>query len=406
MGIEQLLNRMRSPTQLLDESSEWGFFGLSCLGLSKTQEIMKRKKEKYGIRSHDERFRTEEDCRNFLITLKWDDGRPACHHCDNKHLNYYITSRDVWKCSSCKKQFSLTKHTIFENSKLPLKTWFKAIYFFSTKKRGVSSCQLAEWLEVEQKTAWFMLIRLREALEYESNKVLSGIVEVDETYIAPNTGKDTRVQRAKNRHEQLQNEKYGYSSKRKTFIRKQLKKHEDAERLLKEFNEEQAKLSKNGKRTPFNPALATLGLYERDGRVLLFHLGRQYLDTTKKKIAPYLINHISKDAELVTDESSFYTQVGQRFLRHRVVHHDITYVSKEGIHTNGIENVWNHLKRTIQGTYFHLSFWHFYRYLNEHAFRWNVRKMSLRGKFDEFVQNVFGKHITYAQAIVDSKIAA
>lgn len=362
-------------------------------------------KKKYGIKSHDERFKTEEDCRNHLIELKW-DGRPTCHHCGNNHLNYYLTSRETWKCSKCRKQFSLTKDTIFENSKLSLQTWFKAIYYFATKKRGVSSCQLADWLEVEQKTAWFMLVRLREALEHETDEVLSGIVEVDETYIKPDPGKDHRVQRAKQKHEQEQNEKYGFSPKRKTSIRKQLKKMPDADKLLKEFNEQQGRLAKNGKRAPFKPAFAALGLYQRDGKVLLFHLGRQYLDTNKKKIAPYLLKHISRDSTLITDESKFYTEVGQQFLRHRVVYHEVAFVAEDGTHSNGIENVWTHLKRMIAGTYFHLSCWHFYRYLNEHAFRWNVRGMCLQGRFDEFVSKVFGKHITYAEAIVDSKIAA
>lgn len=265
---------------------------------------------------------------------------------------------------------------------------------------------MAQWLEVEQKTAWFMLVRLREALEHETDEVLSGVVEVDETYMRADPGKDMRLQKAKQRHEKEQNEKYGYSPNRKTTIRKELRKLPDGERLVQEFNQQQAQLAKNGKRTPFKPAFATLGMYQRDGKVLLFHIGRQYLDTTKKKIAPYLLKHISKDSTLITDESSFYTEVGQRFLKHRVVYHELGFVAEDGTHSNSIESVWTHLKRMIAGSYFHLSFWHFYRYLNEHAFRWNVRELGLQGRFDEFVSKVFGKSITYAEAIVDSKMAA
>ncbi|NVK65689.1 MAG: IS1595 family transposase [Flavobacteriales bacterium] len=361
--------------------------------------------KKYGLQSHDSRFNTEEKCREFLIQQRW-DGRPTCNKCGNNHLNYFLTSRNVWKCSKCRKQFSLTKGTIFESSKLPLTKWFKAIFYFTTAKRGISSCQLARWLEIEQKTAWFVLQRIREALEHSRERVLSGIVEVDETYISPDPGKDKRVQRAKHRHEKDQDEKFGFSSKRKTTMRKQIKKEPDSERKLKEFNEWQLRLSKNGKRKPFNPAIAVLGMYQRNGDVLLFHIGRQYLDTTKRKIAPYLLKHISEDSELVTDESSFYTEVGQKFLRHKVVHHDLSYVSDDGIHTNNIENVWMHLKKMVAGTYFHMSFWHYYRYLNEHAFRWNIRNLNLKEGFDELINKVFGHRITYKDLIISKQLAA
>jgi len=366
---------------------------------------MKRKNEHYGIQSHDKRFSTEQKCRDFLIQQRW-DGRPTCNKCGNNHLNYYLTTREVWKCSNCHKQFSLIKGTIFEGTTLSLQLWFKAIYYFTTTKRGISSCQLAKWLEIQQRSAWFILVRLREALEHDEDIVLNGIIEVDETYIAPDPSKDKRVQNAKKKHEQLQNKTYGYSDKRKTTIRKKLKEEPDAEKKLIAFNEWQAKLKENGKRSPYNPAIAVLGLSQRDGDVILIHMGRQYLDTTKKKIAPYLLRHISKESELVSDESSFYTEVGQKFLRHRIVQHDVSYVSDEGVHTNNIENLWSHLKRMIAGTYFHLSFWHFSRYLNEHAYRWSVRNQSLKEQFDGFINNVFDRRITYVDATIDSKLAA
>jgi transposase-like protein len=390
-------------------SSEWGFLELSCLELSKTQEIMKTEiKKKYGLATHDKRFANEEDCRKVLMELRWEDGRPTCpdEKCGNKYLNYYISSRKIWKCSACKEQFSLTKGTIFESSKLPLRTWFKAIYYFTTSKRNISSYQLAKWIEVEQRTAWFLLHRLRAALDNNEIPMLSGIVEVDETYIAPDSVKDKRVQKAKQKHEKEQNEKYGYSAKRKTSIRKQLKSQPDAETKLKEFNDKQRELNKNGERVPFQPAIAVLGLHQRNGDVVLIHLGRQYFDTTKKIITPFLINHISEDAELVTDQSQFYSEVGKRFLRHRVVNHEVSYVTKDGTHTNGIENVWNHLKRMIFGTYFHMALWHYQRYLSEHEYRWNVRKKEMQEQFDCFLGLVSGKRMKYQELIIDSKLAS
>src|ERR1700758_1017298 len=129
---------------------------------------------------HLARFATDQMCHDYLVQVRW-NGRPTCPKCGNDKMNYYINSRKVYKCSSCKKQFSLTKGTIFERSKLPLKTWFLAIYLFTTKKRGVSSYQMAGWLGVKQHTAWYVLQRLRKALENENDIVLSGIVEADET---------------------------------------------------------------------------------------------------------------------------------------------------------------------------------------------------------------------------------
>jgi transposase-like protein len=366
---------------------------------------MKTKKEKYGLSKHLARFGTEEKCTDYLVDLKW-DGRPKCHHCGNQHLNYFITTRSIWKCSSCKKQFSVKKNTIFEDSKLPLTTWFKAMYFFTNFKRSLSSCQMAKLLEIEQRTAWFLLHRLRAMLDENDSVLLSGIVEVDETYIAPKSERDLRVQRAKQKHEKEQNEKYGYSAKRKTSIRKQLKSEPDGEAKLKEFNEQQKELAKNGERTPFAPAIAVLGMYEREGDVVLIHLGRQYFDTRKKVIEPYVLQHISPDAELVTDQSSFYSEVGKLFLRHHVVNHEVSFVNEEGATTNGIENVWNHLKRMIFGTYFHLTLWHYQRYLNEHAYRWNARNKNLREHFDGFIELVLNKRMKYRDLIIDTKIAA
>ncbi len=365
---------------------------------------MKVKKEKYGLSKHLARFGTEEKCTEYLVDLKW-DGRPKCHHCGNQHLNYFITTRNIWKCSSCKRQFSVKKNTIFEDSKLPLTVWFKALYYFTSFKRGLSSCQLAKLLEVEQRTAWFLLHRLRTIVDIKDDIVLSGIVLADETYIAPNPGKDKRIQKAKHEHEKEQNEKYGYSPKRKTSIRKKLAKEPNAKAKLKEFNDNQKELAKNGKRTPFNPANAVLGLYEKGGNLILIHLGHQYLDTTKNNILPHVSRHISKDAELITDESWFYTEVGQSFLSHRIVHHEVRFVNDDGTTTNDIETVFLHLKKMIAGTYFHLAFWNYARYLDEHAFRWNIRNISERLKIDRLLENVLGKRLKYQELIIP-KIAA
>lgn len=364
----------------------------------------KRKIEFYGIDEHDMRFASEESCRDHLVQIRW-GGQPTCPKCQNNHMNYYLSTRRIWKCSHCAKHFSVVQGTIFEASNLSLKKWFKAIYYFTTIKRGFSSCQLAKWLSVEQKTAWFIMMRLREALREEPNKFLRGIIEIDETYIAPDPGKDKRLQAAKHRHEKEQDEKFGFSKNKKTRIRKKLRQEEDAQYKLAEFEKHQKLLSLNGIRTPFRPAVAVLGMLQVDGEVVLHHIGNQYLDTTKNAIAPYLLKNIDINSIIITDQSSFYTEVGKLFKQHRVVNHDVEFVTPDGIHTNGIENCWTHFSRVLSGTYFHLSFGHFFRYLNEHSFRWNIKKLNLREQCDEFFNLVFEKRVSYKD-IITSRLAA
>ena len=249
-----------------------------------------------------------------------------------------------------------------------------------------------------------MCMRLREALRGEPDKILRGLIEVDETYISPDPGRDRRVQAAKRLHEKEQDEKYGFSPKRKTTVRKRLRKQGDVQKL-KEFNAQQLALSKNGKRTPFRPATAVLGMLQRNGDVVLHHLGLQYLDTTKDNISPYLLRNIDLNSEIITDQSSFYTEVGKKFKNHRVVNHDVHFVSKEGDHTNGLENCWSHVARTLFGTFFHVSSHHFYRYLNEHSFRWNVKQESLREQCDDYLKLVFGKRLSLVELNPKKKAA-
>lgn len=199
--------------------------------------MKERKQEFYGIDEHDTRFPNDEACRDYLVLARW-NGRPVCHHCKNETMNYYISSRKIWKCSSCKKQFRVTKGTIFESSNISLRKWFKAIYYFTTMKRSVSSCQLAKLLSVEQKTAWFVLMRLREVLRNEPDKILKGIVQIDETYIHPDPGKDKRLQDAKQKHEKEQDENFGFSKNRKTRIIKKLKLEENSVEKIERFRRE------------------------------------------------------------------------------------------------------------------------------------------------------------------------
>lgn len=251
---------------------------------------MKAIKEKYGEKSHHNRFGTEKKCRDYLVYIRW-NGRPTCPKCGNKHMNYFLSSRNIWKCSDCKKQFSVTKGTIFESTKLPLVTWFKAIFYITTVKRGLSSCQLGRLLEVEQRTAWFILHRLREVMKDENDLVLQGIVEADEAHFGPKISKDTRLQRMKKKHDEKQEQIHNLSNQKKRTLRGEPAKRGRKKGSTKEvLAQKKLEREKKGERVPFEQDIAVLGMVERNGKIVLRVLGRSEKSKTKDSIYPILKN--------------------------------------------------------------------------------------------------------------------
>lgn len=360
---------------------------------------------KYGLPTHEKRFGTEEKCREYIASVRWTDGVPKCPYCGNSFMNYYLKTRNIWKCSSkdCRKQFSIIRGTIFENTNIPLVKWFKAIYFFAVSKRGISSCQLARNLEVEQRTAWFILQRLREVVADEGDIQLSGVVEADETMVGPQISKDTRLQRAKKNHEAKQDELFGMSKDKKRRIRgepaKRGRKKGSTKEVLaqKKANKEAEKLKK-GVRVPFEQDKVILGIIERNGRVVFKKLGISIKAKTKANIYPYLKKHISSDSYFITDNWNLYDDTKKMFRKHETVNHDIEYV-RGFVHTNNIENAWKHLKKMIDGTYFHTNYRHFDRYLVEQSFRWNRLNESNQVLVDDLLSKIVGKRLKYNDLI-------
>jgi transposase-like protein len=250
---------------------------------------------KYGLPTHEERFGTEEKCREFIASVKWSNSIPECPSCGNKHMNYYLTTRKIWKCSnkSCRKQFSVIKGTIFENTNVPLVKWFKAIFLFTISKRGISSCQMARYLEVEQRTAWFIMQRLRAVIAEEANIVLEGVVEADETLIGPKISRDTRLQTAKKEHDTKQDELFGMTNRKKRLIRgepaKRGRKKGSTKEVLaqKKAQREKEKLNK-GERVPYEQDKIVLGMIQRDGKLVFKMLGISAKVRTKDNIYPLL----------------------------------------------------------------------------------------------------------------------
>lgn len=359
------------------------------------------KHPKYSLESHEERFGTEEKCRQYLAELRWENGVPTCPHkeCENMYMNYYISSRKVWYCSKCKKQFSITKGTIFESSNLPLTMWFKAMYYFTIQKRGLSSCQLARILGIEQRTAWFVLHRLREALNDGESLNLDGEVEVDETYIGPKISRDTRLQRMKKIHDAEQERIHGMTRSKKRRKRgapaKQGRKKGSTKEVL-----EQKRLEKErkGERISFEQPIVVFGMLQRNGKLLLQVLGKSEKSATQNNIFPILQKHVTSKSIIISDQWNLYDATSKIFKDHQSVNHDEGYVIN-GIHINGLENAFKHLKKMIDGTYFHMALHHFNAYLREQSFRWNVLKKSDREKVDEFFPELIGKRLKYGDLI-------
>lgn len=370
--------------------------------------------ETYSLHAHLSRFSSEQMCHDYLVKTRW-NGKPQCPKCENNQMNYYLSARRIYKCSKCRTQFSVTKGTIFEKSKVPLSKWFIAIYLLVINKRGISSYQLSKMIGVKQHTAWFMLHRLREALKNENEIILNGIVEVDETFVSPKIGRDKRLQTAKRKHEYEQDKLVGYSKYKNGKIgkvegyRKRGRKKGSTKEVLEQKKIERGGIPYSSKpnRVPYEKGIIVLGMLERGGRMVIKKLGINGKSVTKANIYPILKNQITEHSTLITDQLGVYDDTKYLFAEHLTVNHEIGYVV-DGIHTNGIENCWKHLKKTIDSTYFHISYAHFDRYSNEISYRWNRRNLSEQTLFEDFFHSSLKEKITYNELKIkkENKLAA
>jgi transposase-like protein len=299
------------------------------------------------------RFFTDADnCHNFATLLHWPDGVVKCPTCGRDDVRF-VSTRRIWECKSVhtKKQFSAKIGTIFEDSPIGLDKWFAAVWMIANDKNGISSYEMARSLGVTQKSAWFMLHRIRLAMQSKDYTKLDGTIEVDETFIG---GKARFMHRSRN-HAAIN----GVGPLGKTAIVGLLDRHgPDGHSVIK------ATVIKDRKLKTLN------GLVRK---------------------------HVEPGSEVFTDALQSYNGLEHEYIR-GVVDHAETYV-EGNVHTNGIENFWTLLKRALKGTYVSVEPFHLFRYLDEEAFRFNNRQTTDGERFLRLAANVVGKRLTFKELI-------
>jgi transposase-like protein len=287
-------------------------------------------------------FSTDEDCREILTRLRWPEG-PECPRCRNRNV-WWVQSRKQFTCSECSYQFSVTTGTIFNDSHLPLPSWFMAVLLLVEARKGMSANQVKRTLGVSYKTAWYLCHRIRAAMKEVDQPMLDGTVEMDETYVG---GKQRNPRR--------------------------------------------------GKATT-NKAVV-IGIRQRNGDLRFFHAE----DAKSGTLAKYIQENISQDVEvIVTDELPAYPKaLGELSNRHEAVNHTQKEYVRFGtdIHTNTVENAFSLLKRGIMGTWHKISAKHLLAYLDEMTFRFNRRKNA-----DLFVDTL--RHMVTAPVLTFEKLTA
>jgi transposase-like protein len=290
---------------------------------------------------------------DYAVKLRWPDGKITCPRCDSAEHSF-ISTRRIWFCKGCKKQFTVKVGTIFEDSALGMDKWMSAVWMLVNCKNGMSSYELARALGVTQKSAWFMLHRIRLAMHSKDFVKLGGRgqeVEVDETYIGGAA-------------------RFMHADRRKKVI------------------------PDRGSR---NNRVAVMGMLERGGDVRA-----EVIPNSRKHIVQGKVRaHIAAKSAIYTDALLSYQGLKHQDFEHKVIDHAERYVDGQ-VHTNGLENFWSLLKRGLKGTYIAVEPFHLFRYVDEQVFRYNNRATKYQfvsdgDRFQMVMRHIANRRITYQE---------
>jgi transposase-like protein len=298
------------------------------------------KEQEINLVSLVDRFHDEDACRNYLEELRWPGG-VECPRCGGKIISR-IKKRSQFDCDSCRYQFSVTAGTIFHDTHLPLWKWFLAVYLITESKKGISANQLKRMIGVSYKTAWYLAHRIRDALNEVDAQLLKGIIEVDETFVGG----------------EVEGKGRGYKGNKTVVV----------------------------------------GALQRGGDICL----KVVRGRDRETLHGFIRENVAGDVQAIyTDEWEAYKGIADEDTEHATVKHRDKEWAKGDVHTNSMENVWSLLKRSIIGSFHHVSTKHLDAYLDELEFRFNNRENPFMFR-DAMLKLVVADNLPYAKLIADS----
>ena len=305
-------------------------------------------------------FSEYENCRRYMIAVRWADGIVRCPTCGSESVRYMEKSK-LYNCRTkhAKQKFSLKVGTFYEDSAISLEKWLPATWLLSNCKNGISSYELARALGVTQKSAWHMLHRIRKAMEVTGDAPMGGqgkVVVTDETFVG---GKVTNMHH------------------------KRLQKHK------KEVRPERVQQYNN----VWGNKIAVQGILDKETREIR---AKVVPNVRRKTLQKEILASVVWGSTMHTDSASVHSNLKEKFV-HQTVNHAVEYVRGE-VTTNSLENFWSLLKRNLNGTYVAVEPFHLDRYLAEQVFRFNTSKsMNDSARFRKALSQIVGKRLTYAE---------
>lgn len=304
-------------------------------------------KEFKSLLDLEETLKTEDDCVRHFVAIRWPEGA-ACPHCGGMDV-YELSKIGQYKCAEklCAKKFGYRYDTIFADAKIPLRTWYRAIFLMTSHKKGISSHQLARDIGITQKSAWHMLHRVREATMTPEFRqpLMTGTIEADETFIG---GK----------------EQFKHANKRTPF---------------------------SEGRGSIRSKTAVFGMVSHSGELRLHKMTA----VNKKEVQHLIIHSVRGGSKIHTDEATHYKWMHQRYEHTLVKHRFGQYVTDDGVTTNRIEGAFSHFKRAVVGVYHKVSDEHIDRYLGMFSWRWTRRKMGEGERLNALLKTASGRQLPY-----------